>query len=75
MSVSVVPFVQIPTAIPAARKARTTPVNCGWMVGSPPVSVTRLTLHSESLGIRVSRMSPYGITLPALLADTKQWAQ
>ena len=74
-SVSVVALVQKPTCIPAPRKARTIPVKRGWMVGSPPVSVTRSTRQAFSLGISRLVMSSYGIDWPALVADTKQCAQ
>jgi hypothetical protein len=71
-SVSVVPFVQIPTFIPAARNERTIGMNSGWIVGSPPVNVTRFALQADSLEMSVSRMPLSGITLPTLMADTKQ---
>ena len=74
-SVSVVALVQNPTCIPAPRSACTIPVKRGWMVGSPPVSVTRSTRQAFSLGISRPVMSSYGIDSPALVADTKQCAQ
>ena len=50
-------------------------MKCGWMVGSPPVSVTRSTRQAFSLGISRLVMSSYRIDWPALVADTKQCAQ
>ena len=73
-SSSVVALVQMPTSIPASRNARTTSKKPGWMVGSPPVSVTRWTRQSVSLGITVLSMSTNGMKAPRGVADTKQWA-
>ncbi len=72
---NVVALVQTPTCIPAWRNARTTSRKRGWIVGSPPVSVTRSTRHSASRGISTSVICSKSIVAPSRVAETKQCAQ
>ena len=72
---SVVALVHTPTSISAARNARTTSKNCGWIVGSPPVSVIRRTRHSTSRGMTFPTTSGKGMNAPSFVAETKQCAQ
>jgi hypothetical protein len=60
-SLRVVALVQIPTSIPAARNAPTMAMNSGWIVGSPPVTVTRRTRQPPRRGITVLITSASGI--------------